>query len=340
MSVAPRTGQLGSRTVAFEDNRLIATVYGQHDRNLARLEQQLGVVMINRGNRIVIEGRTEACELAVTVLTDLYDMAKQGHVIDLGDVDGAVRLAEEGRPAIIRDDVQPIREAAPAPPRGSAIKVKTKNKTIMPRSKGQADYLTKLADHDLVFGVGPAGTGKTYLAVAMAVARLITGDAARIILTRPAVEAGENLGFLPGDLKDKVDPYMQPLYDALFEMLGGEQVEKRIASKQIEIAPLAYMRGRTLKDAYIILDEAQNTTSMQMKMFLTRFGENSRMVICGDPSQIDLPPKTKSGLIEALNVLDGVDGIAMTYFKSEDVIRHELVKRIVDAYDSAEGDAP
>jgi len=333
------TGDLGSRTIAFEDNRLIAAVYGQHDRNLARLEQQLGVVMINRGNRIKVEGRSEACELAVTVLTDLYDMAKQGHVIDLGDVDGAVRLAEGGRPAVIREPL-PVNGTKPgkAAKPGGQIKVKTKNKTIMPRSKGQADYLSKLADNELVFGVGPAGTGKTYLAVAMAVARMMTGDAERIILTRPAVEAGENLGFLPGDFKEKVDPYMQPLYDALFEMLGGEQVEKRIASKQIEIAPLAYMRGRTLKDAYIILDEAQNTTTMQMKMFLTRFGENSRMVICGDPSQIDLPAKTKSGLVEALKVLKGVDGIGMTYFQSEDVIRHELVKRIVDAYDKADAE--
>lgn len=335
---AGQRSEIRKKLYEFEDNRLAAVVGGQHDRNLARIEQMLGVVLINRGNRIAIEGSAERTETALRVLDDLCDMARQGREIDTGEVDGAVRMAEAG--PIANDQMAQPRNEAPSQrpmPKGSDIKITTRNRVIMPRSKGQADYMSKLATADMVFGVGPAGTGKTYLAVAMAVARMLAGEIDRIILSRPAVEAGENLGFLPGDLKDKVDPYLRPLYDALYDMMPAEQVEKRIASNQIEIAPLAYMRGRTLANAFVILDEAQNTTPMQMKMFLTRFGENSRMAICGDPSQVDLPPSVTSGLKHALNKLRDVDGIAVTRFEASDVVRHPLVGRIVDAYGDDDG---
>ncbi len=322
----------------FEDNRFAAVIFGQHDQNLARVEQRLGVVLINRGNRVAIEGSADSTELAKRVLGDLYELAQKGQDIDIGDVDGAIRMCEGT--AIVNE----TKEAKVSPGTISAtpsvktdLRITTRNRVVMPRSPGQADYISKLLTDEMVFGVGPAGTGKTYLAVAMAVARMLAGEIDRIVLSRPAVEAGENLGFLPGDLKDKVDPYLRPLYDALYDMMPAEQVEKRIASGQIEIAPLAYMRGRTLANAFIILDEAQNTTPMQMKMFLTRFGENARMVICGDPSQVDLPRGTRSGLRHALDILRGVDGIAVTRFNQRDVVRHPLVGRIVDAYGDDDG---
>ena len=325
--------------VEFEDNRLAAVIFGQHDQNLARIEQRLGIVLINRGNRVAVEGGANAAELAKRVLGDLYDLAKKGHEISIGDVDGAIRMNEGS--ALSGDgagaSAQVSRAAAPANKAENSLKITTRNRVIMPRSPGQADYIEKLQSNEMVFGVGPAGTGKTYLAVAMAVARMLAGEIDRIILSRPAVEAGESLGFLPGDLKDKVDPYLRPLYDALYDMMPAEQVEKRIASGQIEIAPLAYMRGRTLANAFIILDEAQNTTSMQMKMFLTRFGENSHMVVCGDPSQVDLPRGTRSGLRHALDILRGVESIAVTRFNQRDVVRHPLVARIVDAYGDDDG---
>ena len=339
---AHQRSEIRKKTFEFEDNGIAAVVFGQHDRNLARIEQQLGVVLINRGNRVAVEGSPERTEIAHRVLGDLENLAKQGIEIDPGQVDGAVRMADGVPPA--NDGLsgqsgaqQASPENRPMPPKGSDMKITTRNRVIMPRSPGQADYISNLATCEMVFGVGPAGTGKTYLAVAMAVARMLAGEVDRIILSRPAVEAGENLGFLPGDLKDKVDPYLRPLYDALYDMMPAEQVEKRLASNQIEIAPLAYMRGRTLANAFVILDEAQNTTPMQMKMFLTRFGENSRMAICGDPSQIDLPPSIKSGLKHALDKLRGVDGIAVTRFDRRDVVRHPLVGRIVEAYGDDDG---
>lgn len=324
--------------VEFEDNRLAAIIFGQHDHNLARIEQRLGVVLINRGNRVAIEGGADRSELAKRILGDLYDLAKKGHEIDIGEVDGAIRMNEgkaltgDGAPAPKADA-----EGKAVENKNERLKITTRNRVIMPRSPGQADYIEKLKSNEMVFGVGPAGTGKTYLAVAMAVARMLAGEVDRIVLSRPAVEAGESLGFLPGDLKDKVDPYLRPLYDALYDMMPAEQVEKRIASGQIEIAPLAYMRGRTLSNAFVILDEAQNTTPMQMKMFLTRFGENSHMVICGDPSQVDLPRGTRSGLRHALDILRGVESIAVTRFNQRDVVRHPLVARIVDAYGDDDG---
>jgi len=335
-ALAGKASDNRKKVVEFEDNRLAAVVFGQHDRNLARIEQRLGVVLINRGNRIAVEGSPESTKVAREVLNDLYEMARDGRSIDIGDVDGAVRMAEGLRP----EGTEPPASNRPTqmmPRVDSDMKITTRNRVIMPRTPGQADYIRKLSKNDMVFGVGPAGTGKTYLAVAMAVARMLAGEIDRIILSRPAVEAGENLGFLPGDLKDKVDPYLRPLYDALYDMMPAEQVEKRIASNQIEIAPLAYMRGRTLSNAYVILDEAQNTTPMQMKMFLTRFGENSRMAVCGDISQVDLPKNTRSGLAHALDVLGGIQGIAVTRFTGADVVRHPLVGRIVDAYGDDDG---
>ena len=330
------------KVVEFEDNRLAAIVFGQHDQNLARVEQRLGVVLINRGNRVAIEGGVERAELAKRILGDLYDLAKKGQEIDIGEVDGVIRMNEGTATGALADSASAEKTtarvpASPAAPVNENLKITTRNRVIMPRSPGQADYIAKLKSNEMVFGVGPAGTGKTYLAVAMAVARMLGGEVDRIILSRPAVEAGENLGFLPGDLKDKVDPYLRPLYDALYDMMPAEQVEKRIASGQIEIAPLAYMRGRTLANAFIILDEAQNTSPMQMKMFLTRFGENSHMVVCGDPSQVDLPRGTRSGLRHALEILRGVENIAVTRFTQRDVVRHPLVARIVDAYGDHDG---
>ncbi|WP_374762825.1 PhoH family protein [Yunchengibacter salinarum] len=326
------------RVVEFADNGLAAQVFGEHDRHLARIEDRLGIVLINRGNRIAIEGTPERADQAERVLTDLYDMVKTGLPLEPADVDGVIRMVDDGlvaEPATATGS-RPVVETPDAD--GSALKIATRNKVILPRSKGQASYMQKLAACEMVFGVGPAGTGKTYLAVAMAVARLLKGEVDRVILSRPAVEAGENLGFLPGDLKEKVDPYLRPLYDALYDMVPPDQVEKRMNSGQIEIAPLAYMRGRTLSNAAVILDEAQNTTVMQMKMFLTRFGENSSMTICGDPSQVDLPGGAPSGLRHALDILRDVDEIGVVRFTSADVVRHPLVSRIIDAYDG-EGNA-
>jgi phosphate starvation-inducible PhoH-like protein len=327
------------KVVEFEDNRLAAAVFGQHDRNLSRIEQRLGVVLINRGNRVAIEGAADRTEVAKQVLADLYEMAGRGQPVDIGEVDGAIRMVEA---VPLPGKTQALDQSISARPALAAdkdreLKITTRNRVIMPRSPGQADYIANLSKYEMVFGVGPAGTGKTYLAVAMAVARMLAGEIDRIVLSRPAVEAGENLGFLPGDLKDKVDPYLRPLYDALYDMMPAEQVEKRIASGQIEIAPLAYMRGRTLANAFVILDEAQNTSPMQMKMFLTRFGENSRMAICGDITQVDLPRGTRSGLRNALDILRGVEGIAVTRFSQKDVVRHPLVGRIVDAYGDDDG---
>lgn len=339
MSIQKQSSHPDRLVLDFEDNSLLTAVFGEHDRNLARIEQRLGIVIINRGNRAAIEGVSESRLTAKRVLSDLYDMAKRGQQIDLGTVDGAIRMAEAGLSGVgatVSAKLVPkgMKNGKKLPHGGQTIS--TRNKVIAPRSPAQADYISKLISEDMTFGVGPAGTGKTYLAVAVAVSKMLSGEVERIILSRPAVEAGENLGFLPGDLREKIDPYLRPLYDALYDMLPIEHVEKYIASNQIEIAPLAYMRGRTLSNAYIILDEAQNTSAMQMKMFLTRFGENSRMAICGDPSQVDLPDGSPSGLGHAMNILEGIDGISLTRFTGKDVVRHPLVGRIVDAYDEIE----
>jgi len=318
--------------VQFDDNRLLPMLYGEHDRHLARIETLLGVSLISRGNTLTISGPPEAADAAKAVLDALYERLTRGQPIGSGEVDGAVRMATA--PAVEET------RAAGAGNGGvlrAEIALRTRKRgAITPRSPMQAAYLQALAESELVFGLGPAGTGKTYLAVAQAVALLTTGQVDRIVLSRPAVEAGERLGFLPGDLKEKVDPYLRPLYDALHDMLPAEQVKKRLESGEIEIAPLAFMRGRTLGNAFVILDEAQNTTPMQMKMFLTRLGEGGRMAVTGDITQIDLPSGTRSGLRDALDILQGVEGVRFVHFTDADVVRHPMVARIIRAYDRAE----
>jgi len=310
--------------IIFDKPHLLGAVFGQYDQNLVAIENRLGVYIGARGNRIQIEGEAEAAARARDVLTGVYNRAAQGQEIDAGTVEAIIAMsAEPTLDGIIRHDV------AEAP----KVMIRTRKKTIVPRSSTQITYMEQLARQDMIFALGPAGTGKTYLAVAQAVSQLITGSVDRLILSRPAVEAGERLGFLPGDMKEKVDPYLRPLYDALYDTLPAEQVERRIASGEIEIAPLAFMRGRTLANAFIILDEAQNTTTAQMKMFLTRFGEGSRMVICGDPRQVDLPSPGISGLADAVERLEGVEGIAVVRFNAADVVRHPIVGRIVQAYE-------
>lgn len=303
----------------FEDNRLVLQLFGAHHSHLARIEQKLHIVMDARGNQVTLSGPEDAVEAGGKVLDVLYDRLKRGLSVGRQDVDAALRM---------------ISSANPVP--GGEASVQIRQRTVLARSPTQARYIDAIDKHDLVFGLGPAGTGKTYLAVAKAVERLVNGEVDRIILSRPAVEAGEQLGFLPGDMREKVDPYLRPLYDALYDMLPAPQVVKRLDSGEIEVAPLAFMRGRTLANAFVILDEAQNTTAVQMKMFLTRLGDNSRMVITGDLSQVDLPKGTRSGLRHAVEVLEDVSSIAFITFTEADVVRHPLVTKIVRAYTIAE----
>jgi phosphate starvation-inducible protein PhoH and related proteins len=311
-------------TVEFDRTQLMGALFGEFDRNLVAIENRLGVYISARGNRVQIEGEAESAARARDVLSALYDQLSHGGELDLGTVEGAISMtAQPTLDGIIRHEAST----------SATIVIRTRKKVIAPRTPAQVDYMHALAREDVIFALGPAGTGKTYLAVAQAVAQLITGSVQRLILSRPAVEAGEKLGFLPGDMKEKVDPYLRPLYDALHDCLPAEQVERRIASGEIEIAPLAFMRGRTLADAFIILDEAQNTSIPQMKMFLTRFGQNSRMVVCGDPKQVDLPIPASSGLADAVKRLEGVEGIAVAHFSVADVVRHPIVGRIVEAYE-------
>jgi len=310
----------------FDDNALLPMLFGEHDRHLARIEQQLGVSVRARGNQLAISGPEESVAAARAAINLLYDRLKRGMPVDPGEVDGAVRLS--ARP--------PSEIAGAETERGGDLETRTRKRVILPRSPRQSDYIRAMREHDLTFGLGPAGTGKTYLAVAAAVSMMAAGQVERIILSRPAVEAGERLGFLPGDLREKIDPYLRPLYDALYDMLPGDQVIRQLGNGEIEVAPLAFMRGRTLAHAFVILDEAQNTTAGQIKMFLTRFGEGSRMVVTGDLSQTDLPRGTPSGLQEAIDVLDGVEGIATVRFTHADVVRHPMVTRIVQAYDAFE----
>jgi phosphate starvation-inducible PhoH-like protein len=315
----------GPLQLQFDDNSLLPMLYGEHDRHLARIEQRLGVQLSSRGNRLAIAGPHSASEAARGALLALWERLRQGQPIELGDVDAAVRMAAAGEGNGEGPDLFG----------GEALVVRTKKRHVAPRTPGQAAYLRALKDHELVFGVGPAGTGKTYLAVAHAVQLLTEGKVDRIVLSRPAVEAGERLGFLPGDMREKVDPYLRPLYDALYDVLPQTKVERDLETGVIEIAPLAFMRGRTLAHSFVILDEAQNTSSMQMKMFLTRIGEGSKMVVTGDPSQIDLPSGQRSGLEEAVGLLTGVRGIEAIRFTAGDVVRRDLVARIVEAYDRA-----
>ncbi len=308
----------------FDQPYLLGPLFGEYDRHLVAIEDRLGVNIAARGNRVQIEGEPDSAARARDVLLGLYDRLDQGHDVDMAAVESIIGMAAQRRLDGIIDE-----EVSSAP----RVMIRTRKKTIVPRSLVQTAYMESLASDDMIFALGPAGTGKTYLAVAQAVAMLIGGQVDRLILSRPAVEAGERLGFLPGDMKEKVDPYLRPLYDALYDMLPTEQVERRIASGEIEIAPIAFMRGRTLNDAFIILDEAQNTTPQQMKMFLTRFGMRARMVICGDPNQTDLPRGVESGLNDAVNKLEGIPKISMIRFSSADVVRHPLVGRIVEAYE-------
>lgn len=309
----------------FEDNTLATQLFGQFDQHLAMLEQQLNIEAIARGNEVNLKGESTAIRQARVALEHLYARIEAGESIEIGDVDGAIRMAAA--------DNQLSLPGTEKTSMLSMAKIGTRKKVIQARTPTQDAYIRAMDRSELVFGVGPAGTGKTYLAVAYAAALLERGAIDRIILSRPAVEAGERLGFLPGDMKDKVDPYLRPLYDALYDMIPGEQVERALTAGTIEIAPLAFMRGRTLSNAAVILDEAQNTTSMQMKMFLTRLGENSRMIVTGDPSQVDLPGGVKSGLIEALDLLGGIKGVSKIRFTAKDVVRHRLVAEIVNAYD-------
>ena len=310
--------------IEFEQPYLLGPLFGDYDRHLVMIEDRLGVHISARGNRVMIEGEPDAAARAREVLMGLYDRLDKGQDVDAAAVEAVIGMANQPLfDGIVSEEV------ANAP----KVMIRTRKKTIVPRSVVQTQYMQALARDDMIFALGPAGTGKTYLAVAQAVQMLITGQVERLILSRPAVEAGERLGFLPGDMKEKVDPYLRPLYDALYDMLPAEQVERRITSGEIEIAPIAFMRGRTLNDAFIILDEAQNTTPQQMKMFLTRFGMRSRMVICGDPNQTDLPNGVKSGLNDAVGKLEGIKGIDCIRFGVADVVRHPLVGRIVDAYE-------
>jgi phosphate starvation-inducible PhoH-like protein len=330
--ITKRGAEAGGRSILieFDDNDLLPMLYGEFDRNLARIEQALEVSLSSRGNRIAISGAPSQAAIARDALAALHDRLAGGLTVGLAEVDAAIRLAES---------------AAAAGPDGAdgadagdiaEVSIRTPRRHITPRSAGQKKYIEALFNHELVLGIGPAGTGKTYLAVAVAVTMLTSGAVERIILSRPAVEAGERLGFLPGDMRDKIDPYLRPLYDALYDVLPPDQVIKRLNSGEIEIAPLAFMRGRTLTNAFVILDEGQNTTQVQMKMFLTRLGENSRMVVTGDLSQIDLPAGSVSGLSHAARTIGAIDDVAVVRFTDKDVVRHSLVTRIVRAYEREE----
>ncbi len=327
----PVTGHASDLThvvLSFDDNRLASDLFGQFDQNLAEIERRLRVTASARGNQVTVKGDHEACDQARRVLESLWERLQNGHAVHPGDVDGAIRMVEAEVDQLPLPTLEPKARFSPA-------QISTRRKTVSARTPAQDAYVRAMDRADLIFGIGPAGTGKTYLAVAYAAALIERGDVDRLVLSRPAVEAGERLGFLPGDMKEKVDPYLRPLYDALYDMMPAEKVERGLQSGMIEVAPLAFMRGRTLSNAVVLLDEAQNCTAMQMKMFLTRLGENSKMIVTGDPTQVDLPPGTRSGLVDALEILDGVEGMIRVNFTDKDVVRHELVARIVKAYDNA-----
>jgi len=308
--------------IEFPDNRLLIDLCGEFDRNLAQIETSLSVQIVRRGNELVVLGEPGSQGHTATILQNLYAKLEAGRNIDAGEIDGELRMAGKLETNELSDE----HRAGPA-------EIKTRKKTVQPRTLAQQEYVASLFQNQMAFGIGPAGTGKTYLAVAVGVNMLIGGQVDKIVLSRPAVEAGERLGFLPGDMKDKIDPYMQPLYDALNDFLPGKQLARMIEEKQIEIAPLAFMRGRTLSNAFVVLDEAQNATAMQMKMFLTRLGRGSRMVVTGDRTQVDLPRGAISGLVDAERLLAGISSISFNYFTAKDVVRHPLVARIIEAYD-------
>ena len=322
------TDGLKESSLEFPDNRLLIDLCGAYDQHLAAIEKALEVQIIRRGNQLAILGSAANLSETTEVLKALYQRLEAGRTIDFGDIDRELRMqgdAEDGSDNKI-DQLEMFT--------GQKIEIKTRKKIIEPRTDAQRAYVASLFSNELAFGIGPAGTGKTYLAVAVGVSLFLTGKVDKIILSRPAVEAGEKLGYLPGDMKEKVDPYMQPLYDALDDFIPTKQLARLFEEKQIEIAPLAFMRGRTLANAFVVLDEAQNATSMQMKMFLTRLGEGSRMVITGDRSQVDLPRGVTSGLADAERLLHSIEKISFNYFTSKDVVRHPLVAAIIDAYEA------
>ena len=314
-----------SNQLEFGDNKLLIDLCGEFDRNLAELENKLAIQIVRRGNVLDLIGDKSSTETSAKVLNSLYQRLESGKSLEYSDIDREIRLILDG----VNESTDQMEMFS-----NGLFEIRTRKKTVEPRTEAQRSFVKSLTNNELAFGIGPAGTGKTYLAVAVGVSKFIAGEVDKIILSRPAVEAGEKLGYLPGDMKDKVDPYMQPLYDALNDFLPAKQLAKLIEEKTIEIAPLAFMRGRTLAHSYIVLDEAQNATSMQMKMFLTRLGEGSRMVITGDRSQIDLPNGVRSGLLDAESLLATVSQIGFSYFTSKDVVRHPLVAKIIEAYEN------
>jgi phosphate starvation-inducible PhoH-like protein len=324
-NVVPGIGETAEIGLAFEDNRLAGSLFGQYDQNLAHLERRLGIVATAAGNHVAMKGPRESVERARLVLEALYQKLRKGGSVAVGDVDGAIEESSVQRSLFPAEAGKTSFDAVVTRKRGP----------VKARTLAQDAYLRALKRHELVFAEGPAGTGKTWLAVGHAVSLIENGTVEKMILSRPAVEAGERLGFLPGDMREKVDPYLRPIYDALYDFMDARHVERGLQTGMIEIAPLAFMRGRTLTNAVVLLDEAQNASQMQMKMFLTRLGEGSRMIITGDPTQIDLPPGQKSGLVEAVGLLSGVEGIGHVTFREGDVVRHDLVRRIVKAYEEA-----
>ncbi len=316
-------------TLEFDDNSLLSTLYGEHNGHLKKLEEELGISIIAKGNTLTLKGQEKIVSYAEKVLLSLWERAKKALPVGYGEINAAISLAKND--SILSEKDEALKEL-----HDEGRIIKAPKRTVTARSENQSKYMEKINKNSLVFGLGPAGTGKTYIAVAKAVEMYTKAEVKRIILCRPAVEAGENLGFLPGDMKEKLDPYFRPIYDALHDLMGFETMNKKIEAGDIEIAPLAFMRGRTLSNAFVILDEAQNTTTMQMKMFLTRLGPNSRMIITGDSSQIDLPKGVKSGLIEATNVLKNTEGVEFLTFNDKDVVRHGLVTKIIQAYNKFE----
>lgn len=327
VDLSPDLPTAAEATLDFPDNRLLIDLCGEYDKNLAQVETGSDVQIIRRGNRLVIMGQPDARAAAIEVLGTLYARLEAGKSVEPADIDRELRMGLAPRAPSTDDNPQ-------SPSANDIVEIKTRKKLVEPRTDAQKAYTKALFDNELAFGIGPAGTGKTYIAVAVGVSMFIGGHVDKIILSRPAVEAGEKLGYLPGDMKDKVDPYMQPLYDALNDFLPAKQLTKLLEDKRIEIAPLAFMRGRTLSNAFVVLDEAQNATTMQMKMFLTRLGEGSRMVITGDRTQIDLPRGVPSGLADAERLLNQIPSISFNYFTSKDVVRHPLVAAIIEAYEA------
>lgn len=319
---------MAERSVELDSIELAAAVFGNCDQNLRMLENEFKVTAVCRGSLLKFTGEQEGVNAAVHAIEGMVTLMENHTPLDEQTVRYCISLVQAGEEKRLRELTDDF------------VAVTAKGRPIHPKTLGQKEYLAAIRSHAITFGVGPAGTGKTYLAVAMAVKAFKAKEISRIILTRPAVEAGEKLGFLPGDLQNKVDPYLRPLYDGLFDLLGAETFQRLVEKQAIEVAPLAYMRGRTLDDAFIILDEAQNTTPEQMKMFLTRMGANSKVVVTGDVTQIDLPDKARSGLVDALKVLRGIRGIAQIQLSEKDVVRHRLVQQIVKAYERAAGASP